>query len=57
MSEIGFKSSPHPEMDLGRIEQTLLASIKPMKRGRREMERMRRKSGRHEHADGSGPAA
>jgi hypothetical protein len=56
MSEIGFKSSPHPEMDLGRIEQTLLASIKLMKRGRREMERMRRKSGRQDHAE-PGPTA
>jgi len=56
MSEIGSKSAAHPEMDLGRIEQTLLASIKLMKRGRREMERMRRKSGRQDHA-GPAPAA
>ncbi len=57
MSDTGHKSAAHPEMDIARIEQTLLASIKLMKRGRREMERMRRKSGRHEHADQSGPAA
>ena len=36
-------------VDLERLEKTLHASIKLMKRGRREMERMRRKSGRHEH--------
>jgi hypothetical protein len=57
MNEAGQKSAAHAEVDLARLEQTLLASIKLMKRGRREMERMRRKSGRHEHADGSGPAA
>ena len=49
MSDSGQKTATHPEMDIARIEQTLLASIKLMKRGRREMERMRRKSGRHEH--------
>ena len=35
-------------VDLERLEKTLQASIKLMKRGRREMERMRRKSSRHE---------
>jgi hypothetical protein len=57
MSEPGQKSAAHAEVDLARLEQTLLASIKLMKRGRREMERMRRKSGRHEHVDQSSPAA
>ena len=37
-------------MDLAQIERTLQASIKLMKRGRREMERMRRKPNRPEHA-------
>jgi hypothetical protein len=55
MSDTGRKSATHPEMDIARIEQTLLASIKLMKRGRREMERMRRKS-RHEHP-GQGQSA
>ena len=49
MIDSGQKTAPHPEMDIARIEQTLLASIKLMKRGRREMERMRRKSSRQEH--------
>ena len=57
MSETGQKSAAHAEVDLARLEQTLLASIKLMKRGRREMERRRRKSGRHEHADQGGHAA
>ncbi len=50
MSETGSKSAAPHEVDLARLEQTLLASIKLMKRGRREMGRMRRKSGRQEHA-------
>ena len=37
-----------PSVDLQRLEQTLLASIKLMKRGRREIERMRRKPARGE---------
>jgi hypothetical protein len=49
MSETGPKSAAHPEVDLARLEQTLLASIKLMKRGRREMERMRRKSAHPDH--------
>jgi hypothetical protein len=57
MSETNQKSAAHAEVDLGRLEQTLLASIKLMKRGRREMERMRRKSGRHEQPEASGTAA
>jgi hypothetical protein len=57
MSETNRKSAAHAEVDLGRLEQTLLASIKLMKRGRREMERMRRKSGRHEQPEASGTAA
>jgi hypothetical protein len=57
MSETGQKSAAHAEVDLARLEQTLLASIKLMKRGRREMERMRRKSSRHEHGDQGGHAA
>ena len=57
MSDTGQKTATHPEMDIARIEQTLLASIKLMKRGRREMERMRRKSARHDHAEqGQGAA-
>lgn len=57
MSDTGQKTAPHSEMDIVRIEQTLLASIKLMKRGRREMERLRRKSSRHEHAGQSRTAA
>ena len=57
MSDTGQKTATHPEMDIARIEQTLLASIKLMKRGRREMERMRRKSGRQEHPEQSQTAA
>ena len=56
MSDTGQKSAAHPEMDIARIEQTLLASIKLMKRGRREMERMRRKPNRPDNA-GQGHAA
>ncbi len=37
-------------VDLEQLERKLQASIKLMKRGRREMERMRRKPGRQEHA-------
>ena len=36
-------------LDLERLERTLQASIKLMRKGRREMKRMRRKSARHEH--------
>ena len=56
MSDTGHKSAAHPEMDIARLEKTLLASIKLMKRGRREMERMRRKS-RHEHPEQGQSAA
>ena len=41
--------SPSSGVDLDRLEKTLQASIKLMRRGRREIERMRRKSARHEH--------
>lgn len=57
MSETGPKNAAHPEVDLARLEQTLLASIKLMKRGRREMERMRRKSARPEHPGNDQSAA
>jgi hypothetical protein len=48
MSETESKTTSLSGIDLAQIERTLQASIKLMKRGRREMERMRRKSGRHE---------
>ncbi len=51
MNETVSKNAANSDLDLARFEQTLLASIKLMKRGRREMGRMRRKSGRHEHQD------
>ena len=44
------QSKSEAPLDLARIERTLQASIKLMKRGRREMERMRRKPGRPDHA-------
>jgi hypothetical protein len=47
MSDTESKATPSG-IDLAQIERTLQASIKLMKRGRREMERMRRKSSRHE---------
>jgi hypothetical protein len=56
MSDTGQKTATHPEMDIARLEQTLLASIKLMKRGRREMERMRRKAGRHDGEQGQSAA-
>ena len=46
MSDTEAKSAPR--VDLQQLERTLQASIKLMKRGRREMERMRRRSSRHE---------
>ena len=49
MNEIDSKAAMSGAMDLAQIEKTLQASIKLMKRGRREMERMRRKP-RHEQA-------
>ena len=49
MSDTQSKSEAPSGIDLARIERTLQASIKLMKRGRREMERMRRKPGRHDH--------
>ncbi len=48
MNETVSQNAANSDLDLARLEQTLLASIKLMKRGRREMGRMRRKSGRHE---------
>ena len=50
MSDTESKAATPSSMDLARIERTLQASIKLMKRGRREMERMRRKPGRSDHA-------
>ena len=43
-------------VDLVRIEKALQASIKLMRKTRREMERMRRKSDRHEHTGESDAA-
>jgi hypothetical protein len=43
MSDTQSKAAPSA-VDLTQLERTLQASIKLMKRGRREMERMRRKS-------------
>ncbi len=56
MSTNDTKSETSSGMDLDRLEKTLQASIKLMKRGRREMERMRRKS-RHEHPEQGQSAA
>ena len=50
MSDTGSKAAPSSGMDIARLERTLQASIKLMKRGRLEMERMCRKSNRHEHS-------
>ena len=52
MSSNEQKSGTPSGMDLDRLEMTLQASIKLMKRGRREMERMRRKSSRHDAGQG-----
>lgn len=49
MSDTHSKSEAPAGVDLARIERTLQASIKLMKRGRREMERLRRKPGRPDH--------
>ena len=49
MSDTGSKAAPSSGMDIARLERTLQASIKLMKRGRREMERMRRRGSRQEH--------
>ena len=49
MSDPGSNAAPSSGIDIARLERTLQASIKLMKRGRREMERMRRKAGRQEH--------
>jgi hypothetical protein len=56
MNDTEARAAAPAGVDLARIERTLQASIKLMKRGRREMERMRRKSTRHEHA-GQGHSA
>ena len=56
MSDTQTKSEAPSGMDLARIERTLQASIKLMKRGRREMERLRRKPGRQDH-DSQGHSA
>ena len=57
MSDTEGKGATSPSIDIERLEKTLIASIKLMKRGRREMERMRRKPGRHEHPGQSRTAA
>ena len=49
MRDTESKEAMSSGIDLAQIERTLQASIKLMKRGRREMERMRRKPGRPEH--------
>jgi hypothetical protein len=49
MNQNSSNDAANSDLNLERFEQTLLASIKLMKRGRREIERMRRKSGRPEH--------
>jgi hypothetical protein len=49
MSDTEGKATTSSAIDIERLEQTLIASIKLMKRGRREMERMRRKPARPEH--------
>ena len=56
MSATESKASTPSGVDLAQIERTLQASIKLMKRGRREMERMRRKPNRPDNA-GQGHAA
>ncbi len=52
MGETESKVETSSGVDLAQIERTLQASIKLMKRGRREMERMRRKSSRHDAGQG-----
>ncbi len=50
MRDTESKAAAASGMDLAQLERTLQASIKLMKRGRREMERMRRKSHRQEQS-------
>ena len=50
MRDVETNSSLPADLDWAQIERTLQASIRLMKRGRREMERMRRKPGRQEQA-------
>ena len=57
MSDTEGKATISSGVDINRLEQTLIASIKLMKRGRREMERMRRKPDRQEHPGQSRTAA
>ena len=57
MNDTESKAATPSGLDLAQLERTLQASIKLMKRGRREMERMRRKSGRHEHPENGQSAA
>lgn len=47
MSATDTKAAP-TSVNLAELERTLQASIKLMRRGRREMERLRRKPGKHE---------
>jgi hypothetical protein len=56
MRDTDSKEAAPSGMDLTQLERTLQASIKLMKRGRREMERMRRKPNRQDHA-GQGQGA
>ena len=56
MNENDSKGGMSGPFDLEQLERKLQASIKLMKRGRREMERMRRKPGRQEQA-GNGQSA
>jgi hypothetical protein len=56
MRETGSKDTPSSRVDFERLEQTLMESIKLMRKGRREMERMRRKP-RQDQSEDSRSAA
>jgi hypothetical protein len=49
MSDTEGKATTASSIDIEQLEKTLIESIKLMKRGRRQMERMRRKPGRQEY--------
>jgi len=57
MNDTESKAATPSGLDLAQLERTLQASIKLMKRGRREMERMRRKSIRQDNAEQGRTAA
>ena len=57
MNDTEPKAAAPAGVDLAQIERTLQASINLMKRGRREMERMRRKSIRQDNAEQGRTAA